>query len=94
MAAEDNEPQIRVNSIGTMGVNVDKNPLELDDNEVRQAQNAISTIGTGRSIQKRPGLGVFNTTDAAGPVLGGTTVPLIDRFSGFTTLYLGRGGPA
>jgi hypothetical protein len=85
---------IRVTQLGNNGVNVDKNPLELDDNELRQAQNAIhNTMGTGLGIRKRPGLGQFNTDDAAGPVLGGTTVPLIDRFSGFSTLYLGRGGP-
>lgn len=84
---------IKVTELGLNGVNVDKNPLELDDNEVRQAQNAISTVGTSRSIRKRPGLGVFNVDESTGAVLGGTTVPLIDRFSGFTTLYLGRGGP-
>jgi hypothetical protein len=81
---------IKVTELGLNGVNVDKNPLELDDNEVRQAQNAIPS---SKSIRKRPGLGQFNVDDTAGSVLGGTTVPLIDRFSGFTTLYLGRGGP-
>lgn len=86
-------PTLKVYDMGLNGVNVDKNPVELGDSELQQAQNAIATEGTGKGIRKRPGLVEFNTENTAGSVLGGITVPLINRFTGFTTLYLGRGGP-
>lgn len=85
-------PPLKVYDMGTYGVNVDKNPVELDDNELQQAQNAIRTEGTGKGIRKRPGLVEFNTEDAAGSVLGGITVPLVDMFTGDSILYMGRGG--
>lgn len=85
-------PPLKVYNMGSNGVNVDKNPTELDDNELRQAQNAIRVEGTGAGIRKRPGLVEFNTDPAAGAVSGGITVPLIDMFSGNSILYMGRGG--
>lgn len=83
-----------VESFGTSGVNVDKNPLELDDSELTQAQNATGTDPTsGRaSLRKRPGLVAFNTTLLSGAVLGGIGVPLLDLSHGGTVrLYIGRG---
>mgnify|MGYP001459819777 CR=1 FL=1 len=80
--------KITVTSMGQAGVNVDKNPLELDDNEVVQAQNVISAIS---SLRKRPGLIAFNTAPTAGVVLGGADVPLLNLLSGSKTFLIGRG---
>lgn len=82
--------KLTVRQLGSAGVNADKDPLELADGELRRAQNAIP--GTGSSIKKRFGLGPFSE-DASASVLGGTTVPLVDQFTGFSILYIGRGGP-
>lgn len=82
---------IDVKNMGLKGVNVDKDPLELAPEELRQAQNAINN--SNAALRKRPGLAQFNTTDNDGFVMGGTTVPLVDFTSGFSILYLGRGGP-
>lgn len=82
---------LKVEQLGSRGVNVDKNDHEMDDNELRLAQNVVSD--NNNSIFKRPGLAVFNVDDSEGSILGGTTVPLIDNFTGFAVLFLGRGGP-
>jgi hypothetical protein len=84
---------ITVVSMGQFGVNVDKDPLELDNNELTQAQNAITIAESGRSaIRKRQGLVAFNTSLAAGAVLGGIGVPLQDlSASGTHYIYVGRG---
>ena len=79
--------------MGIAGVNVDKNPLELDDNELTQAQNAIATTTSGSSsLRKRPGLLRFTTVATAGIVLGGSdlTTPNISA-GGVHSLYVGRG---
>jgi hypothetical protein len=85
--------QITVEAMGQLGVCVDKDPLELDDNELYLAQNAISVVESGRSaLRKRPGLIVFNMVLAAGSVLGGVSVPLPDLSAqGVHYLYIGRG---
>lgn len=84
---------LRVFTLGSKGVNVDKNPLETDDDDLRLAQNAASDqLGNGSGLRKRPGLAVQNNTTAAGIVMGGVGVPLLDQSSfGTRYLYLGRG---
>ena len=81
--------KLTIRPIGQSGVNVDKDPIELGDAELRRAQNAVQ--GSGTSIKKRFGLTAINS-ETDGAVLGGTTVPLIDEFTTFSILYLGRGG--
>lgn len=85
-------PPLTANQFGQFGVNVDKSSLELDNSELRRAQNLINIFGTSR-VRKRAGLVEF-AQNAAGMVLGGTDVPLVDEFSDATdlVLYLGRGG--
>jgi len=87
--------KLTVTHMGLAGVNVDKNPLELDSNELTQAQNAISDIPVaGRaSLRKRPGLIAFNDAAiTAGAVLGGSDLPLRNEStSGVRNLYIGRG---
>jgi hypothetical protein len=86
--------KLTVTHMGQAGVNVDKNPLQLDDNELVSAQNAISDVVVGRTtLRKRPGLIAFNT-DAitAGAVLGGADLPVRDESAGgVRNLYVGRG---
>lgn len=81
-----------VEGFGVKGVNVDKNPLELDNSELVSAQNVISDPAAGiSSIRKRPGLLAFNTLPTAGVVLGGVDLPLQDlSASGTHYIYLGR----
>lgn len=84
---------IKVFSLGAKGVNVDKNPIEMQDDELRLAQNAIrDPLGNDSGVRKRPGLKAQNSTVAAGIVMGGVGVPLLDE-SPFGTryLFLGRG---
>lgn len=86
--------KLSVTHMGQAGVNVDKNPLELDDNELTHAQNAVSDTLVGRStLRKRPGLIAFNDVAiTAGTVLGGSDLPLRnDSASGTRSLYIGRG---
>lgn len=83
---------IDVTELGKRGVNVDKNPLELGDNELTQAQNAINDPAAGdSSIRKRPGLVAFTTTSTGGTILGGVGVPLQHLLSGTHFIYIGRG---
>ncbi len=86
--------KLRVESLGLNGVNVDKNPLELADNELMQARNYISDPAAGQSsIRKRPGLIAFNTSSFAGTVLGGTDLPLADQSvvqGAGLAIYIGR----
>jgi hypothetical protein len=83
---------IRVASIGLEGVCVNKNPLELSDGEVTQAQNATTECENGhRTLKKRPGLIPFNTSTLTGSVLGGIGVPLANKRSGTRLFYIGRG---
>lgn len=79
-----------ISHMGLAGVNVDKNSLELSDNELTQAQNAVAF---NASLRKRPGLVAFNTaTITSGAVLGGMDLPLPDASaSGSRSLFVGRG---
>lgn len=86
--------KLTVTHMGEAGVNVDKSPLELDDNELVRAQNANAYATEGRSaIRKRPGLIAFNTAVITeGSVLGGSDLPLRNTgTSGIRGLYIGRG---
>ena len=83
-----------VHSLGLNGVNVDRDPLELGDNELIQATNYISDPSSGQSaIRKRPGLIAFNTSVLAGAVLGGCDLPLADQSvvqGAGLAIYIGR----
>ena len=87
---------ITINQFGLKGVNVDKNPLQLDNDELTQAQNCIPDVSVGlASIRKRYGLIPFNTNSAAGSVLGGIDMPQVDQsLNGVHTIYIGRGATA
>lgn len=93
-------PPAKFNELGLHGVNVDKDPLEMGDNELRQAQNAIhDPLGVNAGLHKRPGLYAFNTNVAAGAIKGGIGVPLPDLGGGGSSgavhfIYIGRGGVA
>lgn len=78
--------------LGTKGVNTDLSPLHLDDQHLRQAQNAISNpLGTEIALTNRPGLVKFNSGAAAGSVLGGIGVPLLNTHTGSRMFFIGRG---
>lgn len=84
--------KLTVKDLGLHGVNTDKDPLELNDGECRQLQNAIhEPLGNNAGLSKRPGLIAFNLTTLAGAVLGGIAVPLLNQSeSGATLIYIGR----
>ena len=83
---------IEVKELGRRGVNVDRNPYELEDNDLLQSQNARSDPSAGRySLRKRPGLVAFTTTSTSGNVLGGIGVPLQHLLTGTHFVYIGRG---
>ncbi len=85
---------LKVTHMGEAGVNVDKNPLELGDNELTKAQNAVADVAAGTSsLRKRRGFIAFNLTAITeGAVLGGTDLPIKNASSGgVRNLYVGRG---
>lgn len=89
--------ELKVTHMGLAGVNVDKDPLELGDNELRQSQNAASDVSAGFStLRKRAGLIAFNTAVITeGDVLGGSDLPLRNTSNtGLRNLFIGRGPTA
>lgn len=85
---------LSVTHMGEAGVNIDKGPLALDDNELVLGQNAFSDVEIGReALRKRPGLIAFNVAAiTAGSVLGGSDLPLRNTSNlGLRGLYIGRG---
>jgi hypothetical protein len=89
--------ELKVTHMGLAGVNVDKNPLEMGDDELQQAQNAITDVDAGFStLRKRPGLVAFNTDIITeGSVLGGSDLPLRNTSNtGLRNLFIGRGPTA
>ena len=84
---------LRVYNFGTMGVNVDSDPISMQDQEFRLAQNVIKDpLGNDSGLRKRPGLAAFNTNLASGIILGGIGVPLVDLSNNVNqSIYLGRG---
>lgn len=88
------EALLKVVDIGALGVNVDADDLSLMDQELRLSQNAIrDPLGFDSGLSKRPGLGAWTTSVAAGAILGGIGVPLVDESptGGGLQLYIGRG---
>lgn len=85
--------KIDVRALGLLGVNVDKDPLELSDNELRRAQNAIhDQLGVNAGIRKRPGRHAFNSATLGGIVLGGIGVPITNlSVQSDPAIYVGRG---
>ncbi len=86
-------PPLTVRNMGLLGVNVDNNPLDLEDNQLTQAQNAISDPTSGASsVRKRPGFVAFNTSAFGSDVIGGSTLPGPNLSTGGSiTIYIGRG---
>lgn len=84
--------EISLFSLGSRGVNTDLNPLQLADEQLTKAQNAISNpLGVEGGLTNRPGLIELNGSAAAGSVLGGIGVPLINLNTGTRYFYIGRG---
>lgn len=83
---------LTVKTMGKFGVNVDKDPLELNDNELVQSQNAIFDIQAGESaLRKRAGLINFNAIATAAPILGGFPLPAANLSTGgVITVYISR----
>ena len=89
---------LSIYKVGWQGVNVDCDPLVLDDEEVRQAQNAIHDPLSVGGLRKRPGLAQFNLPSnfiiggAGSPViLGGIGIPLANlSTTSATYIYIGR----
>ena len=84
--------KITLYNFGQGGVDVDASDFHMDDDEVRVAQNVIADpLGAHGGLKNRPGLAAFNAGAAAGPILGGISVPLANLFSGESFFYIGRG---
>ena len=88
-------PSIRVTTLGEGGVNVDKNPLRTEDNELLSCQNATYDGTRQRlgGLSKRPGLDRFNTVPMGGIVLGGIEAPYKGTASAPTSGGGGGGAP-
>jgi len=79
-------------ALGQRGVVVDLNPLELNDNDLTQAQNWVTDPTSGRSsLRKRPGLVAFSVNLTAGTVLGGADLPVADQTVLNHFIFVGRG---
>lgn len=69
--------KLNVYNLGSLGVNVDKNPVQLEDGELTKAQNAIhDPTGSMGGVRKRPGLTKINSGALSGSVFGICNVPL------------------
>lgn len=69
--------KLNVFGLGSLGVNVDKNPINLEDGELVKGQNAIhDSSGSMGSVRKRKGLTKVNAIAAAGAVKGAIGVPI------------------
>ncbi len=81
-------------NLGSLGVDVDKDALHLEDGELTKAQNASQDpLGGSGGLRKRQGLTKFNAIAGAGSVVGGMGVPLSYEGTLSTaihTIYLGR----
>lgn len=68
---------LNIFNLGSLGNNVDKNPVQLEDGELTKSQNAIhDPTGSMGGIRKRPGLLKVNSSAVSGSVFGITNVPL------------------
>lgn len=71
------ESKLNIFNLGSLGVNVDKSPLHLEDGELVQAQNATrDQHGYDGALRKRPGLVKYHSGAAAGSILGFIGAPL------------------
>lgn len=91
--------KLSVKDLGLHGVNVDKDPFELEDGELRHAHNAIHEgLGANAGIKNRPGLAFFNLDSGPGAILGGIAVPTLaggaSLNSGTRYIYIGRSADA
>ena len=69
--------QLNLYNLGQLGVNVDLNPLQLEDGMLSKAQNATTdSIGSDGGLRKRPGLVKINSVAAAGAIQGAVAVPI------------------
>jgi hypothetical protein len=84
---------LKVYDIGKLGLNIDSDPITLEDQELRLAQNVIrDPLGADAGLRKRPGLAVFNTTSFVDIVLGGIVLPTGTLLTTQgTTVYISRG---
>jgi len=82
---------LSVYGVGLKGVTVDKDPIELEDGELVQAQNATTdSIGAKGALRKRDGIALFTKSGAmAGPVRGLIGLPLPDLSKNARTFYIG-----
>jgi hypothetical protein len=68
---------LNVFGLGSLGVNKDKNPINLEDGELTKAQNAIhDPTGSMGGIRKRPGLTKVNSSAVSGSVFNIVNVPI------------------
>lgn len=92
--------KLNVYNLGALGVNVDANPLELQDGELSKAQNGVhDVIGSAGGLRKRKGLIKLNSVAAVGSIKGAIGVPISQGTAGnpspavtaaTTTFYAGR----
>lgn len=69
--------KLNVYNLGSNGVNVDANPVQLEDGELTKSQNAIhDPLGAAGGLRKRAGLTKVNSVAAAGAIRGGMGIPL------------------
>lgn len=67
----------KINIYSWNGVNVDKNDIQLEDGDLRKAQNATrDPLGAQGSMRKRAGLTKHNSIAAAGAIRGAVSLPL------------------
>lgn len=86
---------IRVRTLGLKGVNLDKDPLVLEPDELTRAQNAVSDVrGAIAAIVNRPGLAAITPSASGASILGGIGVltPQGTPGEGVGYLFIGRGG--
>ena len=89
---EANTAKLKVFGVGSGGVNLVRGPLQLEDTDLTQAQNAEfilneATGGVG-VLSKRGGLAALNGSAMAGTVLGMIGLPLETTYT--RTLYAAR----
>lgn len=86
---------ILVQDFGAGGVNVDDEPYDLANNQLRQSQNASATINHGRvgSLQTRRGYAQFNVDSFGAPILGGIEAPYVGTANAPTSGGGGGGAP-
>lgn len=92
MKANTRKYELVVFNLGQEGVNVDLSPAHQQDGMLRKSQNASpNTLGAEVGLSNRPGLIEINSNIAAGSVLGGVGVPLLNLFTGARFWFIGRG---